>query len=200
MRFDADALLATDPWRSILAKIDEGKLRRMCDVLVVDVGLPAFSLDIRNPGPAEQALLRRVSEELGAGRPPNRHRTSEDIALALIEAAKAARSTNGTVTASDLAPRLDLAVYFGAVQEGHPVDSAVAIARPSVLDLMVLELGKARSQGGAVVLNARLDRGSRGCVSNSGTNSVKRGGSLPDITAGWGQQTPSEMSGYSPRS
>ena len=153
LRFDAEALQAVEPWRSMLADVDGEMLRRVCDVLVVDVGLPACSLDIRNPGPAEQALLRRVVDELGAGRPPNQQRTPEDVALSLIESAKAARSTNGTVTARDLAPRLDLVVDFGAVHEGHPVDETVAIARPSVLNTVIVAVGETAKAGGAVVLS-----------------------------------------------
>ena len=153
MRFDAAALRATEPWRSSLAGIDDEALQRVCDVLVVDVRMPAYSVDIRNPGPAEQALLRRVADELGAGRPPNRHRTPEDVALALIEAAKAARSLNGTVTAPELLPRLDLAVDFGAVHEGHPVNKTVEITRPTVVDRVAAAVGEAAQGGTAVVLS-----------------------------------------------
>ena len=153
MRFGAAALQSTDPWKSLLAGIDDEALRRVCEVLVVNVRMPACSLDIRSPGPAEQALLRRVSDELGAGQPPNRHRTPEDVALALIEAAKAARSLNGTVTAPDLLPRLDLAVDFGAVHEGHPIDRAVEITRPTVLDRVAATVGDAAQSGAAVVLS-----------------------------------------------
>lgn len=152
MRFDAVALRATDPWRSSLSEVDDETLRRVCEVLVLDVGMPACSLDIRDPGPAEQALLRRVADELGAGRPPNRHRTPEDVALALIEAAKAARSLNGRVTAAELLPRLDLAVDFGAVHEGHPVDRSVEISRPTVLDGVATVVQKSAASGSAVVL------------------------------------------------
>jgi len=151
-RFDADALMATDPWRSMLVGVGDDAVHRACDLLVVDVGVPGCSLDIRNPGAAEQVLLRRVTDELGAGRPPNRHRTPEDVALALIEAAKAARSLDGTVTARDLVPRLDLAVDFGAVREGHPVDRAVEIARPLVLDTMAAAVGEAVEREAAVVV------------------------------------------------
>jgi hypothetical protein len=153
MRFDPEALLAADPWRSTLVSIDADVLRRVCDVLVVDVGLPAFSLDIRNPGPAEQALLRRVADELGAGRPPNRHRTPEDVAHSLLQAAQAARSTNGTVTARDLVPRLDLAVDFGAVHEGHPIDRSVEITRPTVLNRVATTVRESVVSGATVVLS-----------------------------------------------
>jgi hypothetical protein len=151
-RFDANALRAAVPWRSVLAGVGEDELRRACDALVVDVGAPACSLDIRNPGPAEEVLLRRVADELGAGRPPNRHRTPEDCALALIEAAKAARSLNGTVTARDLLPRLGIVLDFGAVREGHPVDRAVEVPRPEVLTTVIDTLAKAAELGRRVVL------------------------------------------------
>ena len=153
MRFDAAALLATAPWRASLAEIDDDALRRACEVLVVDVGMPACSLDIRSPGPAEQALLRRVADELGAGRPPNRRRAPEDVALALIEAAMAARSLNGTVTAKELLPRLELAVDFGAVHGGHPVDRTVEVTRPAVLDHMATALAASAERGAVVVLS-----------------------------------------------
>ncbi|MCH6165155.1 AAA family ATPase [Pseudonocardia alaniniphila] len=153
MRFDAARLRATAPWRSSLAEIEDDALRRACEVLVVDVGTPACSLDIRSPGPAEQALLRRVADELGAGRPPNRHRAPEDVALALIEAAKAARSLSGTVTASKLLPRLDLAVDFGAAFEGHPVDRSVEITRPAVLDRVATTVAASAERGAVVVLS-----------------------------------------------
>ncbi|MBT1094207.1 ATP-binding protein [Streptomyces sp. Tu102] len=151
-RFDAAALRAHDPWRDLLAGVSDDVLDRVCACLVVDTDLPACSLNIHEPGPAEAALLHRITEELGAGRPPNRHRTPEDVALALIETAKAARSRAGTVTVEDLLPRLSLDVDFGAVREGHPVDRATEVSRPAVLTGVVGAVKDAARQGGAVVV------------------------------------------------
>ncbi|MER6194887.1 ATP-binding protein [Streptomyces cyaneofuscatus] len=151
-RFDAAALRAHAPWKEMLAKVDDELLSRACTSLVVDTNLPACSLNIREPGPAEAALLHRITEELGAGRPPNRHRTPEEVALALIETAKAARSRAGTVTVEDLLPRLSLEVDFGAVREGHPVDHATEVHRPTVLSGVVAAVKGAAQQGGVVVV------------------------------------------------
>ncbi|MCM3920138.1 ATP-binding protein [Frankia sp. AiPs1] len=154
-RFDPEALGITMPWRSIFAHMESDTVRRACERIVVDLGLPGCSLSVRDPGPIEQVLLRRVTHELGAGRPPNRHRAPEDVALALIEAAQAARSLNGpkgVVTASSLLPRLDLAVDFGAVRQGHPVDRSVEIARPRVLDALVGATSMAARDGGLLVV------------------------------------------------
>ncbi|MEU6934782.1 AAA family ATPase [Streptomyces sp. NPDC046374] len=152
LRFDSAALRKHEPWRSILAAVDDDLLSSACASLIVDTGVAACSLNIREPGPAEAALLHRVSEELGAGRPPNRHRAPEDVALALIEAAKAARSRKGSVTAKDLLPRLGLKVDFGAAQEGHPVDRATEVTRPTVLSSLAAAARTAAGRSGALVV------------------------------------------------
>ncbi|MEU4659419.1 ATP-binding protein [Streptomyces sp. NPDC023723] len=151
-RFDAAALRAHDPWKSMLAAVRDDVLERACACLIVDTGVAACSLNIREPGPAEAALLHRITEELGAGRPPNRTRTAEEVALALIETAKAARSRTGTVTAEDLLPRLGLGTDFGAVREGHPVDRATEVARPAVLTRVIAAVEDTAQQGGVVVV------------------------------------------------
>ncbi|MFJ3692143.1 AAA family ATPase [[Kitasatospora] papulosa] len=151
-RFDAAALRAHDPWKSMLATVSDEVLQRACACLIVDTGVAACSLNIREPGSAEAALLHRITEELGAGRPPNRTRTAEDVALALIETAKAARSRTGTVTVEDLLPRLGLETDFGAVREGHPVDRATEVARPAVLTKVVTAVEDTAQLGGVVVV------------------------------------------------
>ncbi|MFJ9154298.1 AAA family ATPase [Streptomyces sp. NPDC102270] len=150
--FDAAALRAHDPWKSMLAAVSDDVLERACACLIVDTGVAACSLNIREPGPAEATLLHRITEELGAGRPPNRTRTAEDVALALIETAKAARSRTGTVTVEDLLPRLGLETDFGAVREGHPVDRASEVTRPAVLTKVVAHVEDTARQGGVVVV------------------------------------------------
>ncbi len=152
LRFDADALLSLEPWRSRLASVPAETVYRTCGALVVDVGAPECSLDMRAPGPAELVLLRRVADELGAGRPPNRSREPEDVALALIGAAVAARSRKGSVTAQELLPRLDLVVDFGAVTQGQPVDRSVQVLRPTVLDTLAEVLAATAATGGTALL------------------------------------------------
>ncbi|WP_423834346.1 AAA family ATPase [Streptomyces manipurensis] len=151
-RFSPTALREREPWRSMLVDMDDDVLRSACASLIVDTGVPACSLNVREPGPAEAALLHRVRDELGAGRPPNRDRAPEDVALALIEAAKEARARAGTVALESLFPRMALRVDFGAAQEGHPVDRAAEVTRPTVLTRMMAALESAARSGGVVVV------------------------------------------------
>ncbi|MEU3624812.1 hypothetical protein BS329_17875 [Amycolatopsis coloradensis] len=159
MKFDPDALLHHPRWSKKLATTSEDLVRRACAQLVVDVNMPGISLDIHSPGPVEAVLLRRVSAELGAGRPPNRDVSPTEVALSLIEAAKAARSGPGAVTLTSLTPRMGLVVDFGAVQEGNPVDPAVAIIRPDVLSDLAEAANDISDEGGALLLTGEPGAG-----------------------------------------
>lgn len=152
-QFDADALLTTSRWRKKLSLISEEVVRSACTQLVVEVGMPGFSMNLREPGPLEEVLLRRVTDELGAGRPPNRNLNPETVAWSLIETAKAARTLDSTVTAQNLLPRLGLIVDFGAVRQGHPVDRSVEVARPEALaEIASATTAVARTGGSLIVV------------------------------------------------
>ncbi|MFF0818307.1 hypothetical protein ACFYVR_24615 [Rhodococcus sp. NPDC003318] len=152
--FDADAILATARWQKKLALIDKDVVRRACAQLIVEVDMPSFSMNLREPGPLEEVLLRRVTDELGAGRPPNRRLDPETVAWSLIETAKAARTLNSTVTTQNLLPRLGLVVDFGAVRQGHPVDQSVEVARPGMVAEIYSAVTELAATGGSLVVAA----------------------------------------------
>jgi hypothetical protein len=111
---------------------------------------PGVIARLQEPGPAERALLRRVSEELGAGRIPNVHIAPEHAALALAHAATGARALDGKVARESVSPQVGLTTDFGAVAEGHPIEAAVAVPRRFFTD--------ARSFRHLPDLLAQLDR------------------------------------------
>ena len=63
----------------------------ICERLVIELAAPIASLDLTVPGAAEQLLLERVRNEVGAGMYPNADRSDVDVAEALIRSARAAR-------------------------------------------------------------------------------------------------------------
>ena len=151
-KFDPQALREADPWKKHVAGLTDAQVRTACDHLTVDTSAPAASLDFTSPGPAERALLRRVSEELGAGRVPNVHIAPEHAALALAHAATGARALDGNVAREDVAPRLGLITDFGAVAEGHPVEAAVAVPRVGAAAEVRKHVDAVASAGGRVVV------------------------------------------------
>lgn len=151
-RFAPEPLRLLAPWSTLLSGLTEEEIRRACACLVIDVDAPAASLSFSDPGPAEAALTQRVAAELGAGRPPNAHRSPEDVALTLTHAATKARATNGEVTRASIAADVRLTTDFGAVREGSPVDAALAVARDDAIATFKDRIDEVAMQGGRVVL------------------------------------------------
>lgn len=158
-RFDRAELRSRLPWKNLVKHLNDHELQRACDHLIVDTNAPASTVDMSSPGPAEFALLRRVTEELGAGRPPNTNRVPEDVALSLTYAATAARTLKGSVTRHDIAPRIGLAVDFGAVVEGHPIETTVAVARVGAITALRQHVSSVSPKGGRIVVTAEPGAG-----------------------------------------
>lgn len=151
-RFDPKLLRDTMPWQNLVQHLTDEQLQAACEQLVVDTSAPASTLDFTDPGPAERALLRRVTEELGAGRPPNTDFPPEYAALALAQSATAARAGDGNVARRRVAPRVGLTYDFGAVVEGHPIETAVAVPRAGAAAEVRSHIDAVAPGGGRVVV------------------------------------------------
>lgn len=108
-----------------------------CERLVVEAGAPSASLDLSDPGPAEQLLLARVRSDVGAEAFPNADRSATDVAAAMVSAARAARQGLLDPTPEELLRRAQLRSDFGAVSRSHPVDRAVEVSRPATVGQLV---------------------------------------------------------------
>lgn len=151
-RFNESLLRTSKPWSELLAGVSDSDLERLCSSLIVETGAPRMSQDFRDPGPAEEILLRRVASELGAGHPPNQGRKAEDVALALVAAAHAARSGDAHVTKASLMPKLDLVADYGAVSAGNPVDPFTKVARAEIVSGLEGAVAAAAYSGASVII------------------------------------------------
>jgi hypothetical protein len=152
-RFDPAALRASKPWAELVKHLNDNDLRRACSRLIVDTGAPSSTISFADPGPAERALLRRVREDLGAGRTPNADITPEFAAHALVQAATSARVVETGVVRRDLIePRLGLRLDFGAVMAGHPIETDVAIARIGAIVEISKHIDSTAPAGGRVLV------------------------------------------------
>ena len=123
-----------------------------CEHFVIEFAAPVASLDMTNPGAAEQLLLKRVREEVGAGMYPNADRSDVNVATDLIGCARAARQGSLTVTTSELLRRTRLRSDFGAVARRHPVDASIEVLRPSIVSELVRQASTAADEGKAILL------------------------------------------------
>lgn len=152
-RFDPAALRAHKPWAELVKHLSDSDLWRACSSLIVDTGAPYSTISFADPGPAERALLRRVREDLGAGRTPNADITPEFAAHALVQAATSARVVETGVVRRDLIePRLGLRVDFGAVVAGHPIEADVAVARVGATAEISKHIDSTAPTGGRVLV------------------------------------------------
>jgi hypothetical protein len=134
--------------------LDFEDLAWACEHLTVELEAPQASLNLAAPGPAEQLLLTRVHNDVGAESFPNVNRSAVDVAEAFIAVARAARETVLTATAEELLRRARLRTDFGAVARAHPVDHATEISRPATVeDLCDLADGCAGT-GGYLLIEA----------------------------------------------
>jgi hypothetical protein len=92
----------------------------VCNRIIIEVEAPQATRDLLNSGPAEPLLLTRVGREVGAGLYPKKHRSSVDVAEALIRTARSARQDRMRVTRDELLRRTQLRHDFGAVARAHP--------------------------------------------------------------------------------
>jgi energy-coupling factor transporter ATP-binding protein EcfA2 len=151
-QFDPPTLRADKPWKRLVQHLSERQLQTACTHLIIDTDAPASTLDFTSPGPAERVLLRRVVEELGAGRVPNTDITPEHAALALAHAATGARALDGAVARSRLVPQVGLTTDFGAVVEGHPVEAAVEVRRLDAAAELSDHVDAVIHRGGTIVV------------------------------------------------
>jgi hypothetical protein len=111
-----------------------------------------MTTDLLQPGPAEQLLLLRVRDELGAGIYPNEERSPVDVAEALIRTVRSARQRGVEVTARELLRQAQLRSDLGAVVRANPVDRALEVARPATVGILAEAAGTSAADGGILLV------------------------------------------------
>ncbi|SDS54760.1 AAA ATPase domain-containing protein [Streptomyces sp. TLI_053] len=139
--------------------VSKEDLEWLCEHLVVEVGAPAMTMDLQQPGPAEQLLLQRVQGELGAGIYPNEGRSPVDVAEALIRAVRSARQRGTKVTPRELLRHAQLRSDLGAVVRKNPVDRALEVARPATVGVLAEAAATAAADGGVLLVTGPPGQG-----------------------------------------
>jgi hypothetical protein len=134
-RIDANAVWPTEQgqpppaeWSFLRSAVAREELTRFAAEFVLELAAPIMSGDLTDPGPAEQVLLARLAEDVGAGLYPNERRHPVDVAALLVATAAAARAGLSGVDRASLVARTGLREDFGAVARGKVVDLSREIA------------------------------------------------------------------------
>jgi hypothetical protein len=137
---------------SDLTSLTQNDLQWVCDHLLIETSALRFSGDLSAPGPAEELLLDRVRDEVGAGSFPNADLTPVDVAAQLIMAAVSARTGLDDTTVATLIRRTRLRTDFGAVTAATPVVPGREVSRDALVTDLVDQIEFQSASGGVLVI------------------------------------------------
>lgn len=129
-------------------------LEALRDLVVIEVGAPTASLNLSDPGPAEQLLVERIRADIGIGCYPNAERSSVDVAAQLLAHSVSARVTGNPLTADSLARQIGLRTDLGAVARAHPVIVSREVSRPNTVREFITTAEHAARGGLPMVVEA----------------------------------------------
>jgi hypothetical protein len=132
--------------------LTQDDLQWACDHLIVETSALRFSGNLHAPGPAEEFLLNRVRDEVGAGSFPNADLTAIDVAAQLILSAVSARTGLDDTTFATLIRRTRLRTDFGAVTAATPVVPGREVSRDALVADIVAQIESQSANGGVRIV------------------------------------------------
>lgn len=102
-------------------KINREEFKLFCDALLIEIGLPKFSLDIQKPGDLERLVIQQV-QKLGIGVYPNNSKSIQEFSLSLLAIVKRSRSQGETITTDQIFKELNIITNFGSIKQTFPVN------------------------------------------------------------------------------
>ena len=130
--FDGEAFwpvekLPSKKWRKFNTAIKSGLIDRkdflsFCSELTIVLEMPKASLNLNNPGPLENVIIRQV-EKLEVGIYPNGALNVEDVINKLATEVKHSRAMGNRLYTNTLVGHLGLIMDYGKFDQRFPVDS-----------------------------------------------------------------------------
>jgi len=121
------------PVWSVLGNTGRSALADVCNRMIIEVGCPRSSGDLREPGPLEIALLAVLRDEVGIGAFPNDNRDLADAGAQLIYVARTARQKGLSLVEGDVVKALALRIDYGRISERFPVRTDRLVVRSEIL-------------------------------------------------------------------
>lgn len=121
------------------AEFGRAEFLSFCDRFVIELKMPAASLNLATPGPLESTLIGALASGVGIGSYPNIGRSPIDVAALAIALATHARTQQATLTPSDIERELAIRTDFGRVAQAFPLDEATYCDRPAFRQTVAAE-------------------------------------------------------------
>lgn len=118
--------------------IERESFLEFCDQLLIEVGLPKFSLNLNSPGDLEKLVLAQA-RQIGVGVFPNTHHTPETFVLFLLLIIKRARSKGTKITIASIFHELNINIEYGKIEQNFPVNENENIHREDSIEEFISE-------------------------------------------------------------
>lgn len=147
---DAAALWPANgkPLWSALEAVKRDEFITFASRFLLELSCPRASLDLGNPGPLENLLLKTLEEDVGVGVYPNETLNLADSAARLILLVQHARAQGVSIDPAKIIRELRLQTDFGRIAQSFPVVSSLQVAT----DDLQSELRAAALKGGVAAL------------------------------------------------
>lgn len=112
-------------WRRLRtwsANVDKKSFTEFCNLLIIEVNLPKFSLEFEHPEILEQLLLKQA-DALGAGIFPNEELKPIELILRLSHLVRSARISGLVMGTADILNKLNIRRDFGSIKQMFPIDA-----------------------------------------------------------------------------
>lgn len=150
----------SDVWIGVRdSRISREQLVSFCDRFILETSAPGGSLDLHNPGPAEDILLRRLIEDVGVGSYPNQGRSPRDVGEQLLGAMRGARNRSLSLSSAELFQRTGLRRDYGAAAPVQPVIPSMEVKRRGPIAEIIAKIDSISLRGGRLVLVGAPGRG-----------------------------------------
>lgn len=95
--------------------------KAFCEVLIIELNFPKFSLSIYEPGSLEKIVLDQA-DRIGIGLFPNNKVSKEQFILSLSALVKKSRSNGDSITTKDIFKQFEIVTDFGSIEQNFPID------------------------------------------------------------------------------
>jgi len=136
---NAEPLSSWRRFKSASHNIDRNLFLQFCESMIIEVLMPKFSLNLRQPGDLESVVLEQA-KDLGIGTFPNVEWTQETFLLGLLAIIKRARSKGQKITTASVFHEMNIITDYGSIEQLFPVVEAENIERKSALEHFMVEI------------------------------------------------------------
>jgi hypothetical protein len=128
--------LTGSPAISEVARHTREEFHRFCSLFLLEIACPRASLNLLSPGPLENLLLVKLTDEVGVGTFPNDQLQPLDTAATLVHFAQLARTKRLQIMPADILRQLRIRTDYGRIAQQFPINRSLLVGQVAKLEAL----------------------------------------------------------------